>query len=922
MDPEFAAVRAHFDQCITLDAQARAAYLARRIDSGAVRARVEAMLRACDAAFPMLDGEVGSALASWSGSETAPFAEPPRSDRFEILRELGRGGMGAVYLARQISPRRLVALKRIGGAASTALVDRFRSEADALARLQHANIAAVFGFEYDDAGEPFLVMEYVDGYPLEEYSARLQLEDKLRLIATIGDAIDHAHSRGVVHRDLKPSNVMVTHDGQPKVLDFGIARLASDDQPALTQDGALLGTPAYMSPEQAAGVPASAASDVYALGVIGYELLAGRPPISVSGLSPLQMLRTIATEPAPPLSRIVPALRGDLDHVFAAALAKEPEARYPGAAAFADDIRRVLGHEPVRARRVPLTRRARLYIRRHRARVAAAAAIVCVALVGFAATLQQSFDARREAETADAVRRTLTDILASADPNENGGREPSVRELLDVGVQRVASDPALGSDVRLPLLSDLGAVYSSLGEDERALEVFAQAQASIEDLTDTAEAARLELRVSGSLAALERIDEAEFHVKAANEALPDGDPDTELQTDIEIAEAALEERRDRMPEAQRILEALLARLEAARPARAREQAKALHALGGIMLAQSRPKEGAALLRRSLEQLRTAGVGPVDLASAQADMARALRGDGHPEEAEPLMRDSLVTLESMLGADHPTTLSTRVEYAITLHHTMKIVDARAAFETALAGSERRFGAEHPRVALVANNFGVFHYGERDFNAAAGNFERALRIWERELGNSHERTLQARGNLAGAWTELGRFDEARPALDALVAARRERGSWPTLFSSLLTRGLLLERLGNLPAASLDYAEALALGQRNDPHNQAQWVWAQVLVARTERARGELATARERLEDALKWYAQPMYKEGGPRISTALLELARTLRHEDRARAIELARRSVEMRVRRLGADHTDTQEARDELASLEGSEQGSD
>ena len=418
-------------------------------------------------------------LLADAGEEEAP-AEPAtlphQIGRYRVLRELGRGGMGVVYLAEQATPRRLVAIKRLALAGQPGLRARFAREGELLARLAHPGIAQVIEADVDGDGHPYLAMEYIEGVDLARHAAGLTRTQRLELLSRIADAVEHAHARGVVHRDLKPGNILVTAEGQPKVLDFGIGQELGVSS-TLTQTGALLGTPAYMSPEQAAGEGAAdARSDVYALGVIGYELLVDRLPLPVSGLTPLEALRVVGNDTPLPLARHDPSLRGDLDTVIGTALARERRLRYASAGAFADDLRRVLAHEPIHARRPGAWQRLRLYARRKPALVGALALALASLLVGTGVALRYAWVADAERARAQAALETsqgtlaaLSRVLSAGNPVLAGTPEVAFREVL-------AAAPALLDEVppaaRLPVLYRLALAQAQIGDNAAAVASF------------------------------------------------------------------------------------------------------------------------------------------------------------------------------------------------------------------------------------------------------------------------------------------------------------------------------------------------------------------------------------------------------------------------------------------------------------------
>lgn len=685
MDYDFSQARELFERCLTLDADARRTCLFHEDVTPALRARVEAMLRAEASSVPLLDRGVAAAFVP-----SPP--EPPRSDAFEILRELGRGGMGAVYLAQQRAPRRLVALKRIGQASSPAARERFRLEADALARLQHPGIAAIHGVERDTGGDPFLVIEYVDGRPLHAFAAPLEPGEKLQLLAAIADAVEHAHSRGVIHRDLKPGNLLVTAGGQPKVLDFGIARLAAvDGRDALTQEGVLLGTPAYMSPEQASGSgELGPASDVYSLGVIGYELLAGCLPVSVSGLPALLAVRAIAEQEPTPLSRVVPALKGDIDSIFRTALAKDAADRYPNAAAFADDLRRVLAHEPVRARRASTWRRLHLFARRNRA-LSASLALAFVALA--AGTLAATWfalgergqrvraeaaldDAKVERDRADATLRFLTALLAEANPARSGKPDVAVRDILDRALPRVE---ALPGATQAPLLLVLADALSGFGATSRITPLYERALALSTRYATPQQLASARARYGRHLLDLGRVVDARQELRA-------------VVVDADALDAR--ERRRAMAD--------LGRAEAQLG-----NERAVRALRQSLLEQPGPTPDD-------------GEVPPEMSIAFEEM-RMLSDYGDGEGLARTFEDVMPRAVAALGKDHPFVLSLgRFESAVRFHQRDD-AGSLASAERSLARHRAILGDTHADTLRAKAYLGNAHLEQ-------GNLPRALEIVE--------------------------------------------------------------------------------------------------------------------------------------------------------------------------------------------------
>ncbi|MGA7415587.1 MAG: serine/threonine-protein kinase, partial [Bryobacteraceae bacterium] len=465
-----------------MDAPERAAFIANSCgDDGVLRAELEALLRASEYTHGFLQKPLNEAARSVveGTDQTGQLI-----GRYRVIRELGEGGMGRVYLAvradEQYQQRVAIKIMHGGLVPSNTMLLRFRTERQILANLQHPNIARLLDGGVTEAGLPYLVMEYVDGIPINKYCEGRSIEERLRLFRTVCNAVEYAHANLVVHRDIKPLNILVTADGTPKLLDFGIAKLLDPNftgAPAGQRTYATdrLMTPEYASPEQILGEPVTTATDVYALGTLLYELLAGAQPFGAQKLSPLAFARYITeVDPEPPSAAAarnvqIPVtdarrMRGDLDNVVRTAMRKEPARRYASVAQFAADIEAYVEGYPLLASADSWRYRASKFLGRHKRGVAVTAGVVAL-LIGSTiemAVLAQR--ARREQAIAQQETQFLASVFSASTPEESQGTTITARDLLDRGAKRIDRELAGQPEVQASMLESIATAYRSIGQ--------------------------------------------------------------------------------------------------------------------------------------------------------------------------------------------------------------------------------------------------------------------------------------------------------------------------------------------------------------------------------------------------------------------------------------------------------------------------
>ena len=740
MDPErWQTVVALFERAAALGAEARADFV--RGAAGGDRElerRVLAMLHADTGGGRRLE-EAIEAGATTLCAALGQGRVGQRVGPYRLVRLLGEGGMSSVYEAVRDDAQyeQRVALKLVrAGMATESVLERLRNERQILAKLDHPNIAALHDGGTTDDGLPYFVMEYVDGVPLLAYCSQndLSLVDRLALFCTICEAVEHAHRHLVVHRDLKPSNILVSRDGLPKLLDFGIARILDDRERSAEVTAGVLRffTPGYASPEQIRGGRVTTASDVYSLGVVLYELLAGERPFGKADTR---------EEPVPPSARNASwrrHLRGDLDDITLKALRPEPERRYGSALDFARDVRRHLDALPVAARSGTLGYRASRFVRRHRVGVAATLAVLLTGIVAGALLLRQVSVTRGERDKAQAVSAMLVDLFEVADPAQARGDSVTVQDLLDHGAERVES-LSDQPELQATLLRTLGNLYDKTGELDRAGAAFERSAAlygeaapleraaALHDLGRTyakrGQLARAETLFREALTVrLERLSESTAEAASSLNALAlsvheqgrheEAEPlyRRALAADLaSVGEADLHTQRVRgnlalllldrgdFAGAEQVFRDVLQSIGGHRGATETRMdvAEYLEGIGMTLTAQGRPAEAIDLLEQAVE-LRVRLVGRDHFLSARSldHLGAALLGAGRLDEAAAAIEESLAVRLARLDPGHPEIASSYRTRGKLLATRGRLADARADLALSVELYSASLGPEHP------------------------------------------------------------------------------------------------------------------------------------------------------------------------------------------------------------------------------------
>jgi serine/threonine-protein kinase len=775
-----------FQQTADLDTTAQAAFLAEACGTDdELRVDVETLLRAQRRAGAggFITAAIGRAARDLADAATGTRSGE-RVGPYRLVRELGHGGMGTVYLAERADEQyhASVAIKFVrAGAAAPELERRFRAERQILAALTHPNIAWLLDGGTAHDGTPYLVMEYVEGKPLDAWCDErdLGLEGRLALFLHVCAAVQHAHQALVVHRDLKPSNILVTADATVKLVDFGIAKLLAGADAESTGTLRLM-TPAYAAPEQARGGRITVATDVYSLGVILFKLLTGRTPFDFSGATPGEVERRIcedeprapSAEAAGPHGAWRRALRGDLDTIVLKALRKEPVRRYPSVEQLAEDVRRHTQGLPVAARTDSWQYRAGKFVRRHRGALATAAAVLALVTgvtAFYTVRLAKERDrAQASATRADRVAEFLKTVFLETSPDGSpGGRMLTAPELLDRGAARVTTELANEPETQASLMRVIGQAYRGLGFYAKADSQLTGAIAAwrrsrapddkgLADILFTLSVVR---RVAGDYLAADTLAGQAVALRRRLYA-------TESTEFANVLNALAEARRYRgdYAAADSLYRESLAIRRRLLPAGHRDIADnlnnlalLLHSRGDYAGAEAMHREALALLR----QLSPVGE-HYEVSNSMGNLALALTAQGKHAEAETLLIAALAQRRRMFGADEPRTVFTHKTYGAVLHALGRDAEAQAVLEDALRLMRRRLAPDHPTAADALASLALVLSARGAHDSARATAARAHAAFLGRVGPAHRSTLQALRTLGLVTAAAG----DRPAAESLL------------------------------------------------------------------------------------------------------------------------------------------------------------
>lgn len=865
-----------FYAAIEMDPAQRSVFLDQQCSGDTeLRRDVESLLESSDKTIGFLREPIGQ-LAQSLAPDTEHAGQ--RIGSYQLIKLLGEGGMGRVYLATRADQLYhqdvAVKLMKTGLKPSRSILLRFSAERQILANLNHPNIARLLDGGISPDGSPYLVMEYVDGVPIDEYCRQhgLSVSQRLRLFCAICAAVEYAHKNLVVHRDIKPGNILVTREGVPKLLDFGIAKLLDPEsqETAMTQTADRILTPVYASPEQIRGDVVTTSTDVYGLGVLLYELLTGSHAFELQTKSPLEAMRVICEEsPEPPSKRIADSgvinakssvrVDHELDNIVLMAMRKEPERRYVSVAALSQDVQAYLDGYPIKARSDTWKYRSTKFVLRHKVAVTAAL-IAFLALIAFSVGMgvlaRRATRARVAAEkqqlTATREAQFLASIFNAATPDVAKGQEVTARQLLDQGKRRVDAELASEPEVQATMLANLGYAYTRLGLYEQARPILERAyefqnhQPSVGslNLAQTAEILGNVYRLQGEYKKAEPLFR---QAVAIDEKAPGEHGELLSETLNSLGECFFLENRD--AEAEATLRRALA-LEGSR-----EDGLAATTRDYLALVVKRKgdfNQEVQLLQDAVRIDRQAdgpdspsyAIALQNLASAQMDLGDLLGGETTEREAVKIQRH-------ISGSDHPDLAYPLNNLGWVLLEKGDWKEAEPLFAEALAIRKKALGEKHPLTAASLNNWAKVLQAKGDYSGAEKFFTQALGLIRESSGPQSWAMAKMLSNLGLLQLDRGDYPGAERYARQSLEMRRALGGDDNnndVAASLIEVGVVREYQNSAAEAEQLFRRALQSRQKRFPAWHPDLIAAEIRLGEVLLTEGHANMAEPLLRDAV--------------------------------------------------------------------------
>ena len=888
----WARVEALFDEAADMPAAERDAFIADACsDDIELRGYISSLLNSDIAGEEVIADMIVGALRlidDGASAETQNLSGD-RIGAYRIVREIGSGGMGIVYLAERADDQfeQQVAIKLVRQRLLDPQIEsRLMSERQILANLDHPNIARLLDGGTTPDGTPYLVMEYIDGVPIDTYcdTNRLNVDDRLELFRTICGAVQYAHQNLVVHRDIKPSNILVTEGGIPKLLDFGIAKLIDTSGTAtdgLTRAGVAVMTPGNAAPEQVLGNPITTATDTYALGILLYSLLTGYSPLAVTNIQQKEIARIIVEQPPERPSRRIeieklrtlPAgklvkspgtigrnrrisidrlqrrLRGDLDNILLTALRKEPERRYRSANEFAEDIRFHLKSLPVIARADTWRYRTGKFVRRHFAGVATSALLILLLVAFGVVTSMQNRRIADERDRAQEVSKFLEEIFMEPDPARARGLDITAKEILSNGAAQIRRQLEDRPEIQAALMETIGRVYLNLGEYGTSVEMLEESLQIRREIfgehhSDVA-ASMNELAVSlikqGNFdRALILLEEA-LQQNSGNLATPGAPVAGNLYNLAELHLAT-----GNLVKAQQFSSESVAVYEQMGETYALELAEAKSLLARILQVKGDLDQTEQLLREAIEIVQqSVGDDHPHMAYYLQNLAVLLQSKGELEDAEQMLYQSIEITRRVLGDEHDLLGTSLVMLGSLLHERGDYAAAEEALRDAMQIHVSARGPKHPFVGYDMTSIGMLLHDKGELSAAEEMLRGALNIYQQSLGESHQYIGSALTELGAVLNSSGSAADAEPILLRAIDIRRQDYSsdHPLAATTNSVYGDTLTRLGRYEDAEALLLESLDVLQKQENRKFRRALQAVIRLYEAWGKPGVAQTYRER-------------------------------------------------------------------------------
>ncbi len=891
-----------FYQALDLEPAARVAFLDQACgDDSGLRNEVDSLLKSSEKTLGFLKNPVEQAVQSLTSESLGQRIGP-----YQLVDLLGEGGMGKVFLATRVDHvyEQEVAIKLMhpGAKRSQGMLLRFSTERQILANLNHTNIARLLDGGVTAEGSPYLVMEYVKGIPIDQYCRQhcLTIKGRLHLFRTVCGAVEYAHKNLVVHRDIKPANILVTEEGVPKLLDFGIAKLLSPDpnEQLLTRTTERMMTPEYASPEQVRGDQITTSTDVYALGVLLYELLAERRPFRLETKSPLEVVQVICGQDPEPPSVIAGddvdpgsrgrarELAGDLDNIVLMAMRKEPARRYISVSALSTDIDAHLRGYPVHARTDAWAYTSGKFVRRHKAAVIATACIA-LALVGFSIGMGLlARRATRERLTAEREAQFLNNIFQASTPLQARGKQVTARELLDAGAAKINTELSDQPVLQASMLDNIGHAYIALGVYDQAESLFRRAYSlrtstsgsNAEDTASSLDGLALTLRLETkyqeaeplfrqSLAIRQKrfgdnnalveqsmgsLGECLYFESRWNEAEPllrhalmikhqlHDDSDSGIENFL----ALVLERKGDYQEAAELLRQALEISRRTQGTDGPDYVVALHNLAGTLIDAGDLSGAETMERQSLDiRRRILGEWHPEVYYSLNNLGWILLQKGEWQTAELFLRDNLILVHKNFGDNNSKQAVALKNWGLELEERSDYGGAEKAFKSALDVAIRVSGEKSWYVARILASLGQLEFDRRQYDKAESYARQALDLSRRLGGDDSPDVATALIDVAEDRVFQGDSQGAEPMLRHALEIREKNLSSgnPSIVTAEVRLGEALTLEGKADSAEPILRKALT-SARSEPFRLLPWQ-----IAEPESALGACLAAQNRSQEA---------------------------------------------------------------------------